>query len=170
MGKVLYLLRHAKAGRDDVTIDDRDRPLNERGEQDAPEMGRRLRRRGSAPAAIVSSPARRAYATAERVARQLHFPLNEIIRAEELYVNSLAGVIEVVQGLADDWEQVIVCGHNPSFTEAANFFCRDRQFARIPTCGVVCIDFAAESWRNVRAASGTLVFFECPERENSAPG
>jgi phosphohistidine phosphatase len=71
MRRQLTLLRHAKSSWDDTAVKDRNRPLNERGERDAPLMGRRLRDRGSRPTLIVTSPAVRARRTAQIIARDL---------------------------------------------------------------------------------------------------
>ncbi|MBN9170688.1 MAG: histidine phosphatase family protein [Microbacterium sp.] len=56
----LALVRHAKSDWSDDGIADHDRPLNARGERDAPAMARRLAVTGFAPDVIVSSTATRA--------------------------------------------------------------------------------------------------------------
>lgn len=43
--KKLYLVRHAKSSWEDITLDDFDRPLNKRGEKDAPFMGKLLHKK-----------------------------------------------------------------------------------------------------------------------------
>ncbi|MCH8039213.1 MAG: histidine phosphatase family protein [Nitrospinae bacterium] len=53
--KTLYLVRHAKSSWKDARLQDHDRPLNKRGEQDAPRMGKRLGRRRPKPEVILSS-------------------------------------------------------------------------------------------------------------------
>jgi len=40
--KTLFLVRHAKSSRDDPSLPDRERPLDDRGKRDAPKMGKRL--------------------------------------------------------------------------------------------------------------------------------
>jgi phosphohistidine phosphatase len=83
--KRLYLLRHAKSSWDDPALDDFARPLNKRGQRDAPFMGRRFREQSFAPDRIVSSPAERAYETARTIARELGHALGDIVRDDELY-------------------------------------------------------------------------------------
>ena len=58
--KRLLLLRHAKSSRDNPALEDRERPLNERGKEAAKQMGRLLREEGLVPDLIVSSTAVRA--------------------------------------------------------------------------------------------------------------
>ena len=55
--KTLTIVRHAKSSWKDHSLKDRDRPLNKRGERDAPEMGRRIADAGIRPSLILSSPA-----------------------------------------------------------------------------------------------------------------
>src|SRR5262245_16049331 len=56
--KTLFLVRHAKSARDDPSLPDKERPLNDRGMRDAPKMGQRLAKRHVKPDLILSSPAR----------------------------------------------------------------------------------------------------------------
>jgi len=58
--KTLVLVRHAKSSWSDPSLEDKDRPLNERGKRDAPAMGKRLADAGVKPDLILSSSARRA--------------------------------------------------------------------------------------------------------------
>jgi len=52
-------------------LDDRDRPLNKRGERDAPMMGQRLLKKSTRPSLILTSPAKRARQTARLIAREI---------------------------------------------------------------------------------------------------
>ena len=76
MQRQLTLLRHAKSSWDGTHVKDRDRPLNERGERDAPLMGRRLRARGARPTLILTSPALRARRTAQVIASEINYRWN----------------------------------------------------------------------------------------------
>ena len=62
--KKLFLIRHAKSDWSNPTLDDFDRPLNERGKTNAPFIGDLLREKGVFPDVIISSPAYRARETA----------------------------------------------------------------------------------------------------------
>lgn len=74
----LYILRHAKSSWDDLTLADFDRPLNSRGREDAPLMGRHLAKLEIKPDLILSSPAKRAKKTAKIVAKELAYEKKEI--------------------------------------------------------------------------------------------
>ena len=63
--KTLTIFRHAKSSWDFPDLTDHDRPLNKRGERDAPVMAERLQTAGVRPSLILSSPAVRAWRTAK---------------------------------------------------------------------------------------------------------
>ena len=63
--KTLILVRHAKSSWDAPGLSDIDRPLNERGKKDAPEMANRLKARKLHIDLFVSSTAKRASKTAK---------------------------------------------------------------------------------------------------------
>ncbi|MDX6498298.1 MAG: phosphohistidine phosphatase [Blastocatellia bacterium] len=62
--KTLLLLRHAKSSKDDPSLIDFDRPLNERGKNDAQLIGKYIRQQRIKADFVVSSPAERARQTA----------------------------------------------------------------------------------------------------------
>ena len=55
--KELLLIRHAKSNWSNALMDDFDRPLNERGNSDAPRMAKILSSKGIHVDAIISSTA-----------------------------------------------------------------------------------------------------------------
>lgn len=71
--KHLYLIRHAKSSWSNPLLDDFERPLNQRGKNDAPLMAKILLEKQIFPDFLLSSPAKRAKTTAEIFAEQLNF-------------------------------------------------------------------------------------------------
>src|SRR5437868_1366692 len=65
--KTLFLLRHAKSSRDDPSLRDFDRPLNDRGQDDARLVGRYLGKQELVVDGVISSPAKRARRTTELI-------------------------------------------------------------------------------------------------------
>ena len=142
--KYLALLRHAKSSWKNADLDDFDRPLNQRGERDAPMMGRRLQARGVRPSLIVSSPAKRARKTARLVAQ--------------------AGtILAVIAEQENSFNSIVVCGHNPGMTDLANRL-TDSAIDNVPTCGVVGMEADIQSWAETGDAEWRLVFFDYPKR------
>jgi phosphohistidine phosphatase len=83
--KTLFLVRHAKSSRDNPTLPDKERPLNDRGRRDATNMDERLAKRDMKPDVILSSPAVRALATADLIAKKLDYKFEDIVADQRLY-------------------------------------------------------------------------------------
>src|SRR5436190_1646379 len=99
--KTLMLLRHAKSDWEDTSLRDFDRPLAARGKRDAPRVGKALRKRGSLPDLITSSPAARAKATIEAVIKSGKLD-GELQFDESIYGASSAELIKVIRRLKDE--------------------------------------------------------------------
>jgi phosphohistidine phosphatase len=116
-GSVLMLMRHAKSDWPVEECRDFDRPLAPRGVRDAPRVGKWLRRHGLVPDRIVSSPAERARATAERVAGKLRIPGKRIVFEPRIYEAGLRRLLEVVSEYGKDSGTLLLVGHNPGLEE-----------------------------------------------------
>jgi phosphohistidine phosphatase len=102
---MLWLLRHAEAA--DGYPDD-DRPLTERGIQQAEDAGRALDRLGTHIDACLSSPKRRALQTAELVCA----PLGVEVTVDRRLSGEPFDALDLTAGLGD----VLLVGHDPSFS------------------------------------------------------
>lgn len=163
--KYLYLVRHAKSSWDYPELPDFERPLNKRGKRNAPKMGIRLVSRGIKLDAVVSSPANRALTTAKTIADQLDFPIDKIIEDEAVYHATGSALISTIRCFSDEWKSVMLVGHNPVFTDLANYLKEaDSYISNVPTCGVVAIEFAANRWQDITKNSGRLLFFDYPKK------
>jgi phosphohistidine phosphatase len=113
----LILFRHAKAEPRAPGEDDFDRPLSERGREDAALVGQALARENLAPDYALISPARR---TAETwICARDAFPR---IRAElnrALYNARPEDIREAIDQVAERCDTLIVVGHNPGLHELA---------------------------------------------------
>lgn len=163
MRRHLTLLRHAKSSWQEAGISDHDRPLNPRGQQDAPVMGRRLLARGSRPSLILTSTALRARHTAQIIARELGYPGEFLQREPDLYLATPDQILAVIARQADSFRNIIVCGHNPGLTELANRL-TDSDIDNIPTCGMTVIELDLTHWAGVATASGRLQLFDYPKK------
>jgi phosphohistidine phosphatase len=114
--KTLLLLRHAKSSWKDADLDDHDRPLNKRGKRDAPRMGQLLREEKLVPDLLLSSTAKRARKTAEHVIAESGYR-GETRITGDLYLVAGTKLREVVAGLPEPHEKVLLIGHNPGFEE-----------------------------------------------------
>ena len=160
--KTLFLVRHAKSSRDDPALPDRERPLNDRGMRDAAKMGKRLAKEDARPDVILSSPAVRALATAEIIARKLDHKLKDIVVDERLYAAAPDDLLELIRELGDKPKRVMVFGHNPEMTELAHRL--SSKITDMPTCAVAEFSFDAKSWSSVGIQEPAKVTFHLPKQ------
>ena len=163
--KTLFLIRHAKSSWDDTALPDKDRPLGDRGRRDAPKMGKRLAKRDVKPDLILSSPARRALTTAEIIAKKLDYKLKDIVVDDRLYAGAVHSLLNVIHGLGDKPERVMLFGHNPELTEFAHRL--SGEITHMPTCAVAEFTFSAKSWRNIGKANLARVALDYPKKKKS---
>ncbi len=160
--KILTLVRHAKSSWKDTSLRDRERPLNKRGRRDAPEMGRRIREHGIRPSLIVSSPAERAWTTARLIAAEIGYPLEFLQKERSLYLASVDDILDVVAAQDEGFNSLMVVGHNPGFTDFANFLCPGLT-NNLPTAGVVSVEFDRDDWQLYERPSIRLVVHDYPK-------
>ena len=130
--KTLLVLRHAKSSWEQPGLDDHARPLNARGERDAPRMGRLVRAEGLTPDLIISSDAARARATAEAMAEAARYP-GTILLEPRLYHADTAEILDVLRTTIDeDVASVMIVGHNPGLEELVAWLTSVREPSRPP--------------------------------------
>lgn len=160
--KTLLLVRHAKSSWTDETQADFDRPLNERGKNDAPEMAKRVQAKVPGIDLFVSSPAKRAYKTAKLFAAVFDVKKDDIRLIESLYLASASTLYQVVAGLNDEADSVILFAHNPGITEFANMLA-NVHIDDIPTCGVFAVAAEVKTWKSFVGAEKKFLFFDYPK-------
>jgi phosphohistidine phosphatase len=161
--KTVYFVRHAKSSWDNMSIQDMDRPLNDRGMRDAPFMGLKLKEIDARIEKIISSPAKRAITTATYFAAALSIAPDKIIVESRLYEAMPEEVLKVISELSDNYQTVAVFGHNPTFTFIANLFTEDF-IDNIPTCGIFRVDANVNSWSQFGETTGRLTEFHFPKQ------
>lgn len=158
--KTLYLVRHAQASKEDTSLPDRDRPLNPRGEHDAPLMGQRLARRGARPDLLLTSPARRALTTARLLAEALGLPRHAIIVDERLYEGNAQALLAMVRAVDDRHRTLMLVGHNPDISQLAHRLAPE--VSGMSTCAVLECGFDTATWAELGSRHPVRVNFDAP--------
>lgn len=161
--KILTLLRHAKSSWGDDDLEDHERPLNRRGERDAPEMARRISEAGIRPSLILCSPAVRTWTTAKIVAKEISYPIEFLQREAELYLAGLNTLLDVMGEQDEGFNSIMVVGHNPGLTEFTNYLCPGLT-GNLPTCGVISVSVDNADWNLRGDLDVTLDFHDYPKR------
>ncbi|MBR4214720.1 MAG: histidine phosphatase family protein [Bacteroidales bacterium] len=110
--KRILILRHAKSDWSDDNVDDKDRVLNYRGENEAKITAKVMLQKNLSFDAIVSSPAARALQTATIVKKITNYP-KEILVEECFYFSDMRRILAVIRRLDNQVDNVLIVGHNP---------------------------------------------------------
>ena len=161
--KTLTILRHAKSSWKHTGLSDHDRPLNKRGERDAPIMAARIREAGIRPSLILSSPAVRAWTTAKAIAQALSYPAEFLQREENLYHAGVSRIIDLLAQQDTGFNSIMIVGHNPGFTDLANHLVPGLTH-NLPTCGVVSVTIDSDNWNLTAIGNAELVMFDYPKK------
>ena len=162
--KQLLLVRHAKSSWDDASLSDFDRPLNDRGKKDAPEMAKRLSDKKIAIDRFVSSPAKRARQTCKYFAREFDVKKKDVALEPRLYEATEANFYEVIKSFKDKWDSVAIFSHNPGITAFANSLTTTR-VDDMPTCSVFGVKVDVKKWKDFREAKKEFLFLDYPKNE-----
>ena len=151
--KTLILVRHAKSDWPENT-DDFDRPLAERGLEDAVKMSKFLKDNNIEIQKFVSSPAVRALNTCKIFNQTYDI---EIDTNQKLYNPSERNFESVIYDLENDVNSVAMFSHNNGISNFANSMSDD--VFMFPTCGVAGFQIETDSWSDFENAKKKLVFF-----------
>ncbi|MBA4405826.1 phosphohistidine phosphatase [bacterium] len=163
--KTLYLIRHAKSSWDDTNQTDFERPLNKRGEHDTPIMAKVLSNVNLSSGLVISSPANRAYTTAQIFMEKLLFPSEKIITDNRIYEAGIRELMTLVREIDNRIETVLLFGHNPGLTSLTNLL-GDKFIPEMPTCSIVGLKFELNTWAEVERQSGKIFLFDYPKKHS----
>ncbi|MEP7145232.1 MAG: histidine phosphatase family protein [Ferruginibacter sp.] len=161
--KILLVVRHAKSSWDIGSLNDFERPLNDRGKKDAPVMAKRLIDKNIPVDAFVSSPAKRAKKTAELFCETYGKAEDAILYVSMLYHATADVINEVVEQLDDSLNTVAIFSHNPGITEFVNTLTDGPRIDNLPTCGVFAIQVQLKKWADFKKAKKEFLFFDFPK-------
>ena len=162
--KTLTIFRHAKSSWDFPDLTDHDRPLNKRGERDAPVMAERLQTAGIRPSLILSSPAVRAWRTARILARHIGYPVEFLQREPGLYHAGVNKLLDIIAVQDDGFNNIVIVGHNPGLSDLANEL-EPGLTSNIPTAGFAALQIETDDWDLRRRGSVKLMAFEYPKKK-----
>ncbi|MEE9432749.1 MAG: histidine phosphatase family protein [Sphingorhabdus sp.] len=174
MTKKLSLLRHAKSSWDDPVARDFDRPLNARGEKAARLMGEWMRGENIAFDQIVASPAIRVVETLDVVADGYGKRFQPVWE-RRIYLASSATLIDVLKEIDDDYDHVLMVGHNPGMEDMVLDLVPDRPgpeksanalrqavYEKYPTAAYAQMELDITSWSDIARNSASLINFIRP--------
>jgi phosphohistidine phosphatase len=160
--KRLALIRHAKTVQGGYDHDF-NRELTPRGIEDSKNIVENLKERKVMPGKIISSPAKRAFTTAQIFAQELGLSPDKIVIDRSLYFDlTTSDFLDIVHATADEVDTLFIVGHNPFMHYLAQNMCV-KYDGHMPTCSTVLIDFEVDHWKEVEARQGLLFLHLYPK-------
>jgi len=160
--KQVLLIRHAKSSWDDPSQNDFDRPLNKRGNKDAPIMAERLADKKIKIDAFLSSPAKRAISTCTYFAKAFDIKKKEIIEVEELYNPQIESFYKVISEVDNSHDTIALFSHNPAITEFVNEL-TSVHIDDMPTCSIFAVKADIKNWDEFTEREKLFWFFDYPK-------
>lgn len=145
MSRRLIVMRHAKSSWDNESMSDHERPLNDRGRKEAPEVARKLVELGWVPDLVLSSDSERTRETWECMEGVFEENI-EVAWLSEFYHGGMNEVFEALEDL-DDEETVLVLGHNPGWEGVVTWLSADS--ITMTTANAALLEADGESWDEV---------------------
>lgn len=115
--KWIYLLRHAKAGRGDLNLDDQERSLSSQGRLDAARMGQYLAASQPTPDAVLCSESVRTRETLSLL--NLNIKPADVFFEKTLYLADARTLAARLCAVPDNYQRILLIGHAPGLAELA---------------------------------------------------
>jgi len=155
--KTLLLMRNAKSSWKDQKLVDINRPLNKHGQHMASMVGKLLIEKELVPQLIISSSAVRARQTAELVAAGAGYT-GEIQYLSSLYMAEPSAYLGVLSATSDEYERVLVVGHNPGLEALLQIL--SRRIIALRSASVAFVSLPLRFWRDLNGdVEGELIEF-----------
>ena len=155
--KNLILIRHAKSSWD-APINDKDRHISNVGVKDAHLVATSILKYLPKKFVILSSNAKRAIETATIFSQNWLCPFESIIFMDDLYTFDEVQLEQIIKSCNNDYENVILFGHNAAITNFVNKF-GDNFIENVPTSGIVSINFEVNDWKLVKKGKIEKILF-----------
>ena len=155
--KQLILVRHAKSSWD-APLQDIDRPLSNKGIQDAHLVSTHISNEVPKSFIVWSSIAKRAAETALIFSQNISFPFESVMIKEELYTFDERKLEKTIKSCSDEHDNLILFGHNEAITNFVNKF-GSILIDNVSTSGFVSITFEQNKWDHIANGITKKVIF-----------
>lgn len=164
--KTLLLMRHAKSSWKDPKLADHERPLNKRGNKDAPLMGEVLKEKELLPQKILASTALRVRQTIQGLTHSSGFG-GEVEFSDNLYLAEPEGYLSALKDQPETVERVMIVGHNPGLEGLLQLV--SGRIESLPTGSIAYVSLPIQQWGELNGqVEGELVEMFEPEELREA--
>ena len=161
MPRELFLLRNAEAD-PNANCDDFDKPLLLSGKRAAQTIGVWLAEKQLIPDLIISSPAKRAMATAQKCCKTMGLPVKIIWKDARIYQADTKEILSVLSDLNTSLSKILLVGHNPGIKKlvrclANNDSKRQLNAKKLMQRATLARVSVLDKWDNILDGGGTLM-------------
>jgi phosphohistidine phosphatase len=147
----ISLLRHAKSDWEKSGLDDHDRPLNARGRRSAPLVAKYIEQHEIGIDVILASTALRAQQTLDLLIATWKGRPPTIFSTQNLYLATPQVILREISKLDDQWNSVLVIGHNPGLADLASRLAETSLEYPTACLAVFCLELS--SWTQLTGAA-----------------
>lgn len=156
-------MRHAKSDWSNYSIPDFDRPLNKRGLNDAPLIGKAILKKSKKVDLIISSPANRAKTTAELMANTINYQ-SDIQFERKFYGGYIDDIQLIFEQINDNCNVVLSISHNPTIEELIYDYIETKKEIVMPTAGIASLLFNVDKWEDIQSGGAKLEWLIKPKQ------
>jgi phosphohistidine phosphatase len=162
MSKTIYLIRHSKATRDFAQLSDIDRPLTEKGCQDALQMSQIFKEQYPKVDLILTSPSVRTYASALIYSRTLNYAIDKVKLNKKIYLAGSRDLLSVINKLSNEYSSLILFGHNPGIERLMKLL-TGVEHGHFATSAFAILEVNTADWNEIQSGSGKLISYRQPK-------
>lgn len=155
-------MRHAKAEKSELNDDDFERPLAQRGYNDAGLICDFLKQHKMVPDYVLASPSKRTAQTAEVVLQ--HFK-NQKIKSDfdtDIYEASINDLVHAIRNIPVKYKKPMLIGHNPAITGIVGFL-TGVFVEHVATSGIAVLKFNVSNWQLTSQHCAELLLLKNPK-------
>lgn len=164
--KKIYFLRHAKSDWNlyinDNTFKDFDRPLSNKGVNNAKKIGKFIRQKKPIIDCVVCSSSIRTVETLKLIKESLNKTKISII--DELYTFDFLKFTKLIYKFDNQYNNILIIGHNPAMhTTILNFINNNINREKItliidkfPTSCLAIVEFEIDDWKKLKHGTGIV--------------
>jgi phosphohistidine phosphatase SixA len=134
----LIVMRHAKSAHDTDAATDHARPLNKRGQSDAPRVAEHLAKLGWRPDYVISSDALRTRQTLDGLLTGFGKEVAHSLQSS-LYAGGYQELLGVARIIPASAETVLALGHNPGWEDVAEVLTDESVVLKTAACALMVL-------------------------------
>jgi len=159
--KRISLLRHAKAVEARPGLDDHERPLSEKGQNQLVKLGQQLAVSDPGWDSCFSSSAARAITTAGSICKQISPSITPRVNSK-LYTFDADELLSQLVFIEDDLNHPLIVGHNPALSDLTHYLSRE-PFGSLGTANLVSLQLDIDHWSELRKQCGKVLLLLSPK-------